>query len=52
MTSESAEQNGTDKCERGAYRQHIQPQGYVHAWPPSLLNMEPVYQSLRLDRSP
>jgi hypothetical protein len=42
--------DGADERERRAYRkctQDIQPQGYVHAGPPSLLNIVKVYQSLR-----
>jgi hypothetical protein len=33
------DQNGANKRKRGAHRQHIQPQGHVHARPPSLLNI-------------
>jgi hypothetical protein len=46
-----AQQDCADESKRGAQRQHIQPQGYVHARPPSLLNIPALYQSLMPDRN-
>src|SRR5690349_6436496 len=50
-TSEGAQQDRGDEHESREGCEHVQPQGQVHVWPPSLLWRTIVYQSLSLDRS-